>query len=302
MEFLILDSQQETENTEFKFKRIINHIVHLLPSKIDHPKEVIRALRSIEMMNDHHDQDSAQKAAPTSDPVNKDFLLEALGADCKSINNIEHGFMPNSNGKSRQSIGEFDSTLHGHRKLDLARSVKCAPELALEEIREQSLAKSINQDHKRTQERFTILKSTKSRISNQDFREEKTINGKDTDRNREYMSHRSQELRKLLKQGFKKKRDSKRKRKLQEQRDTQTYKMPNSKEFNNDAFDNLTISRKNNSFYENGVQQALPIIPSSNDYKIRLPSHEITGGQFPHSLSGQHSDAREEVYANSNNN
>jgi len=273
-----------------------------LPAKIQNPKEVIRALRSIEMMKDHQDQDSAQKDAPTSDPANKDFLLEALGADYKAINNIELGFMPNSNGRTRHTLGELDSTLQLHKKLDLMRSVKCAPELTVEEIREQSLSKSFNHDHKRIQERFTILKSGKLRRSHQDTKEGNTIKEKDSDMNIKYMTHRSQELRKLLKQGFKKKRDSKRKRKLQEQRDTQIYKMPNIKEFNNDAFDSLTITKKNNSLCENGGQQVIPAASSSNDYKIRLPSYELAGGQLPRSLPGQHNDAREEVYVNSNNN
>lgn len=302
LEFLVLNSQQESENTDFKFKRIIDHIAHLLPTKIEDPREVIRALRSIEMMNDHYDQDSAQKDATTSDPVDKDFLLEALGADYKSINNIELGFVPNSNGQPRHIFGELDSTQQAHKKLDLARSVKCATELTVEEIRELTQPRSINGNYKRTKERFTILKSAKSYTSNPNTKEGQIIKGKDNDRNIEYMSQRSQELRRLLKQGFKKKRDSKRKRKLQEHRDAQIYKMPDSKEFNNDAFDSLKISKKNGSRIENGADQESPVVSTSNDYKIRLHSHELGSSQLPCSLPRQYNDPREEVYANIINN
>jgi hypothetical protein len=315
LEFLILESQDKRTNTESKFKTIIDHIIHSLPKTEIGSKVVQRTLRDILMMQSSEDVDTTQKEPPLSGPIEKDFLFEALGAGSKPFNNMENGFVSNSGGGFKNGMGEQDTGEVTHRKIDLLRSVKSAYALCNQLISGLPQENSTGVFWRRSKERFAIQNPIISEIDGGKVAE-KLVKPRDSSvANVEFIKHQYHELRHLLKQETKKKRDVKRKRKSHEQKDNNSYKMPENREFNNDAFDNLKISKKlpsnsvaletnggshfrENSFNGNCLNERMYNVPEQNlnPYKIKLQNFDFADNQYHQSLQSQFQGPREDLF------
>lgn len=315
LEFLILESQNKRTDTARKFKTIIDHIIHSLPKSALDQEAAQSTLREILMMQSSEDVDRLQKEPPLSEPTEKDFLFEALGAGSKPFNNMEQGFVSNSGGRFKNGAGEQDTGEVTHRKIDLLRSVKSAYALSNQLVSEVPQANSRETFRRRSNKRFTIQNRTISDIDG-DKAVEGLVKANDNSVvNIEFIKHQYHELRHLLRQKTKKKRDVKRKRKFHEQKDNHPYKMPENREFNNDAFDSLKISKKlpsssiphdanggnhfrENSFNGNCLNERIYNVPEQipNPYKIKLQNFDFAGNQYHQSLQGQLNASREDLF------
>ena len=315
LEFLILESQNKRTDTARKFKTIIDHIAHSLPKAATDPEDAQSTLRGILGMQSREDADGSQKEPRPSDPPEKDFLFEALGAGSKPFNNMDQGFVSNSGGRFKNGAGEQDTGEATHRKIDLLRSVKSAYALS------NQLDSGLPQENsrgafgRRSKERFSIQNRTISETEGDKAAGGLVKASEDSVANVEFIKHQYHELRHLLKQKTKKKRETKRKRKSHEQRDSNQYKMPENREFNSDAFDNLKIGRKlasasipqevnggnhfrENSFNGNCLNERICNVPEQlpNPYKIKLQNYEFAGNQYHQSLQGQFQPQREDLF------
>lgn len=218
LEFLICQTHKERANHDFKFKKMVSHIVDGLTHKSIMTKETDRSLKLVQVMTAEDTLRTTKIEQTLSDALDDDFLREALISGPKSSNYLNQGFASETRNKDPllSDIDEDRGTTNvqveglGSVKWNLNRLRHTAPIMQLFQ-------------NKRTQ-------GTGSYLSGQDEKFSEFIQAEWN--NLEQVK--SQAVKRKIKEKFKE----------LKVKHSASESIPNNHDFNNEMFNNLEISRR----------------------------------------------------------